>query len=134
MSEQPKAYILYVDDDRDDQHIFREAMQAVRPDLLCKIASDGYEALKLLETTDLPICIYLDINMPMMDGLEVLGRIKENALLSAIPVFILSTSRSPMSEKRAMDLGATDYLVKPNTYGAYVDLLGACFVAHFPKN
>jgi CheY-like chemotaxis protein len=122
--------ILYVDDDLDDQSIFIEALQEVHPSFKCQVASNGIEALELLQTIAKPLCIYLDINMPMMDGIETLKRLKADAELSHIPVFMLSTSRSASHEIEARRLGATDYLTKPNAYCEYVRIISTCFTAH----
>ena len=121
--------VLYVDDDHDDQLIFQEALNEVRPEMKCELISDGIKALKFLKEAPLPLCIYLDVNMPIMNGLQVLEKIKQDARLSHIPTFILTTSKSPMTEKKAKGLGAT-YLIKPNSYSEYLHLLDKCLKAH----
>jgi CheY-like chemotaxis protein len=125
-----KASILYVDDDKDDQTVFVEALKELHPSYHCYLAFNGVEALKLLHTVDAPICIYLDINMPLMNGFETLKELKANASLKKIPVFILSTSRSSSQEIEARKLGAADYLLKPNAYYDFIKILGDCFQAH----
>lgn len=76
------------------------------------VASQGEEALALAQA-EKPSLIMLDWMMPIMDGLEVLRRLKENPDLKNIPVIIL-TSRSTESDiVEGLNLGATDYIVKP---------------------
>jgi CheY-like chemotaxis protein len=122
--------ILYVDDDLDDQHIFVEALKELHPTYFCYVAFNGSDALELLRKIKLPICIYLDINMPIMNGIETLRQLKADSALAAIPVFMLSTSRSKEQENEAKELGATDYLLKPNAYNEFVQILGACLSTH----
>ncbi len=122
--------IFYADDDPDDQDIFVEALNEIRPNVKCQLASDGLEALALLKKIETPTCIYLDVNMPLLNGMEVLRRIKADPRLAEIPVFILTTSRTPNSENEARALGASDYLIKPNTYNEFKKILDKCLLAH----
>jgi CheY-like chemotaxis protein len=122
--------ILYVDDDRDDQEIFVEVLNEIRPHVKCQLASDGVEALALLREIDPPICIYLDLNMPIMNGLEVLRKIKADVRLKDIPTFILTTSRNHVVESEARKLGVTDYLTKPSDYNQFKKMLDACLLTH----
>ncbi|HEY0654336.1 MAG TPA: response regulator [Chryseosolibacter sp.] len=129
-----KPAILYIDDDRDDQEVFVEVLKRIRPNISCHLASDGRQGLLLLRKLEvLPICIYLDLNMPVMNGLEVLKEIKGDPRYRDIPTFILSTSQNPNAEVQARDLGAEEYLKKPNSYSAYTDLLSSCFLAHLQE-
>lgn len=119
-----------MDDDVDDQDIFIEVLHEVHPTMKCIVASNGLQALQLLKETKLPDCIYLDVNMPLMNGIELLKKIKSNPVLESTPVFILTTSKLINIEEQARALGATDYLIKPNSYKEYKDMLRACFAAH----
>ena len=108
--------ILYAEDDIDDFDFLCEVIRSFRPGLECVNAINGIEALEFLETTKrLPDVIVIDINMPAMDGRACLKAIKSDARFSAIPVIIYSTSRDPRDIAICMQLGATDYLMKPNT-------------------
>ena len=108
--------ILYAEDDIDDFDFFYDVIRSFRPGLECVNAINGIEALEFLETTKrLPDFIVIDINMPAMDGKACLKAIKSDARFSAIPVIIYSTSRDPRDIEICMQLGATDYLMKPNT-------------------
>lgn len=122
--------ILYVNDDTDDQDIFIEVLKEVHPTMECIVASNGLQALELLKQIKLPDCIYLDVNMPLMNGIELLKKIKENPSYTSVPVFILTTSKLLNTEEQARVLGASEYLIKPNSYQEYKDLLRSCFAAH----
>jgi len=106
------------DDDPDDQELFIEALQEI--DALCKCvtAFDGQEALnKLLNySAYLPDFIFLDLNMPKMNGKECLSEIKKNNFLKDIPVIIYSTSSDKKDMHEAMELGAVFFLEKPNRF------------------
>jgi two-component system chemotaxis response regulator CheY len=75
-------------------------------------APTGFEALKVLPHHPLAM-IVTDINMPDINGLELIAFIKKHPQFSSLPVLVISTERSEEDRKRALALGATDYLVKP---------------------
>ena len=75
-------------------------------------AQDGQEALELLAKEQFDVII-LDINMPRMDGLEFLQKMRPNDAYASIPVIVLTTEGLEADRDRAMDLGATAYIVKP---------------------
>jgi CheY-like chemotaxis protein len=93
--------ILLVEDDEDDKMLFRNAVQKISKDIKCEFSSNGRDALRYLnECVELPSVIFMDINMPMMNGLECLEEIKKDSRLKDIPIIILSTS----TNKKEMDL------------------------------
>ena len=109
---------LLVDDDTDDQELFCEALGEVDSTIICDYAADGFEALNKLKTgrENLPDIIFLDINMPEMDGWQCLTTIKNNGSYSDIPVIMYSTSSHKKLSKIAKDLGALFFFTKPNDY------------------
>lgn len=104
---------LLVEDDTDDQYFFREALSLLSPALSCQIAENGVEALKLLKELPLFDIIFMDINMPKMNGIECLQVLKSNDSYKNIPVVILSTSNDKTYIERCKILGATFYFTKP---------------------
>jgi CheY-like chemotaxis protein len=125
MKEAKKA-VLYVEDDHDDQQLFMEVLKNVNPDFECFIATDGEHAFEVLKNVDMPVCIYVDVNMPRMNGLEFLRALKLHPEYSHIPVFILTTSRSENDELTAVALGAKQYIIKPNSYRDLFAILEKC--------
>lgn len=96
-------------------------------------AHDGREALDYLfhegEYADRepgnPRLVVLDINMPALNGLQVLDRIRTHPLTRTVPVVLFSTSEAPVDMRMGYDRGANSYIVKPLEYKAFVELLVA---------
>ena len=104
-------YIFLVDDDRDDQDFFIEAVREIENAKLFGVANNGLEALKMLTDSALPPdLIFLDFNMPVMNGLECLKGIKKLSVTKDIPVFMLSSAfeQAELSKK----LGAKGFIKK----------------------
>jgi len=117
--------ILLVDDDLEDREIFCEAIEEIDPSIKCLIAKDGNEAIQLL-TRDyvvLPDYIFLDINMPLMNGKECLQIIKGDPKLKDIPVIIYSTTAPALQAAEYLRIGAEEILVKPATYSELLEAL-----------
>ena len=75
-------------------------------------AATGFEALKMLPQQEYDLII-TDINMPDINGLELINFVRSNARYSHVPIIIVSTERSEEDKKRGMALGATAYVSKP---------------------
>src|ERR1700754_1036663 len=119
--------ILLVDDDLDDADLFQEALNEVAPPINFHSAKSGAKALEFLLTpqgagVDL---IFLDINMPEMNGWQCLTHLKSSMLLKQIPVIIYSTSVNKMDEQKASDLGAKGIYRKPERFEELKRLLKA---------
>ena len=108
--------ILVVDDDMDDVQLFGEVIANIEPSIKLLHAEDGRDALeKLAETTNhLPDLIFLDLNMPRMDGKECLKKIKKDDQLNHIPVIIYTTSSQINDIEETMEAGAVCFITKPN--------------------
>ena len=121
--------ILVVDDDKEDRALFCEAASGIDNDIKFLIAEDGLEALKILDQTAvLPNYIFLDINMPKMNGKEFLTRAKKNARFKQIPVVMYSTTSQAKEIEECFKLGAYDFLIKPPSFQKLVDDLRSIFV------
>jgi len=106
--------IMIIDDDSDDRFFFRDALSKMHGSVEYMEASGGKEALLLLSTaTQLPNFIFLDINMPRMDGRDCLKHLKKDEKLKNIPVIVYSTYFSEESVNEFQKLGALSYLNKP---------------------
>jgi len=77
------------------------------------IMKNGLEGLSWLSDGNLPHLIISDINMPTLDGIELLENIRSSGILRDIPVIMLSASDEPEKRKRCLALGASNYLIKP---------------------
>jgi CheY-like chemotaxis protein len=122
--------VLYVDDDEDDRDIFFEVMRVIRPDLRLVLAKDGQDALEKLQTSAYPLCMYIDMNMPKMNGVQLLRILKDDPNLSEIPAFILTTSLTPFQKSELITLGAKDYLIKPSSFEEFKNLLNSSLAKH----
>ncbi len=106
--------IFLIDDDEDDLLIFKQAIGSINPLLHCDTATNGKIALdKLKANASLPHIIFLDLNMPIMNGFDFLGHVKREDRLSRIPVVIFTTSNNLIDQKRAKEYGAKFFLTKP---------------------
>lgn len=110
--------ILYADDDHDDRELMSEALHKVDPSISCLTANDGQNVLDILnESSDLPDYIFLDVNMPGMDGKKCLVELKKDQRLRNIPVVIYSTTTDHTEIKQLYNLGASSFIQKPNNFG-----------------
>jgi CheY-like chemotaxis protein len=116
------AEVLLVEDSPADIQILKiKLMRREKVNFNLHVATNGREAMRLLEEragiADVPQIdlMLLDINMPIMDGFEVLHALSADVRLKQIPVCILSTSRDESDMRRARNLGARAYMVKPPT-------------------
>ena len=109
---------MIVDDDMDDVAFFCEAMGDNFQDPLIITAEDGADALQKLQSGAFPVpdCIFLDLNMPKMDGKTCLSRLKSDNQLNHIPVIIYTTSSCQRLKKEVKDMGAVELLTKQVSY------------------
>lgn len=124
-----KSNILLIEDDEDDYLILMESFKALGFEHEVRWMCDGDKALDFLShlkpkqarvDSFWPDMILLDLNMPKMDGFEVLKEIKSDKRLRHIPVVILSTSKDRECVFRAYDLGVNAYIQKPSEYSQLV--------------
>lgn len=106
---------MLIDDDEDDVLFFMDALQEIDPSLRQITASNGEEALQMLQATGAPVpdYIFLDMNMPLVNGRECLIRIRKVDSFSDVPVIIYSTSTGRTEAATLISLGASYYLTKP---------------------
>jgi CheY-like chemotaxis protein len=108
--------VLLADDDKDDREIFSEALASVDANVLYEGVEDGGGAIDaLVGNTSRPNIIFLDINMPVMSGWDVLKRIKSDNQYDDIPVIVYSTSSGEKEKRIAFDLGALCFVTKPES-------------------
>src|SRR5512139_4060370 len=103
--------ILVVDDSATTRSLVASYL-ADWPDVEVVEASSGFEALRVLPARRIDL-IVTDINMPDINGLELISFVRANPNYRAIPVVIISTENTAEDRKRGLELGASDYLIKP---------------------
>ncbi|MBI4688842.1 MAG: response regulator [Nitrospirae bacterium] len=103
--------ILVVEDSATTRSLIRAVIEEVG-DFDVIEATTGFDALKLLPSQDFDLVV-TDINMPDINGLELINFVKSNPRYSHIPLIIVTTERSEEDKKRGMALGATAYVTKP---------------------
>jgi CheY-like chemotaxis protein len=117
---------LIVDDDADDRDIFEVALQEAAPNVHLIQATNGLEALRLLKSlkpVDFPEKIFMDINMPNLDGKECIREIKKDPELRNIEVIMYTTSSADREKDACMKLGASAYVTKPTDISDLITIL-----------
>lgn len=113
-----------IDDDIDDHEIFLKALEAVAPAIHCFTAFNGQEAIDKLRTNEVkPDMIFLDLNMPLMNGMQFLKACQSMGSCRDIPVIILSTSSERETINETKELGARDYITKPDRFSGWTDAI-----------
>jgi two-component system, chemotaxis family, response regulator Rcp1 len=121
--------VLLVEDNPGDIRLTREAFRVVLPSAQVHVTHDGLEAMNFLRRLGVnfnsprPDFMLLDLNLPKIDGLEVLVQIKANASLKTIPIFIVSTSKEGLDIAQSHGAEANCFLRKPVTLDDYETLV-----------
>lgn len=114
-----------VEDDPNDVILLERALRRAGPDVTVHHVGCGERAVRYLEGEGeyadrvrfpLPQVVLLDLNLPRLDGFEVLDHLRQHPRLRRIPVVVLTSSREPRDVTRAYDLGARGYVVKPGRF------------------
>ena len=101
------------------------ALNEADKDIQCLVANDGIEAIKKLseDTSFVPDFIFLDINMPRMNGMQCLAEIKKLDHLENVKIIMFSTSADRKMISKSKELGATEFLLKPSAIGLLINTL-----------
>jgi len=123
-------YILIAEDDMDDRYLMKTALEETGITEEVRYVENGVEVINCLEAViekngvyNYPKLILLDLNMPKMDGREVLKKIKSHEAYRKIPVVVFSTTKNQLEVNRCYDLGANTYIIKPVSYDTLVDTI-----------
>ncbi len=112
-----EKYLLYAEDDADDQEMLLEMLNQVDSSLRLICVSDGYDVIHFMNNLDAgsnyPCVIILDINMPGCDGIQTLRLLKNDPRYRNIPVVMFSTSNSMKDKDESAAAGAADFFTKP---------------------
>jgi two-component system, chemotaxis family, response regulator Rcp1 len=123
--------VLLVEDSPGDVRLTQEAFRDANPSIRFHVATDGVEAMTFLRREGIhanaprPDLILLDLNLPKMDGREVLAHIKEDDMLKTIPTVILTTSDAEADIVKSYQLQANCYLSKPVQLDVFESLVGS---------
>jgi two-component system response regulator len=130
MESTDKKFILLVEDNPNDELLARRALKknAITNQLF--VARDGVEALDFLlgtgshaqrDTTQTPALVLLDLNLPRIDGFEVLRRIRAHDRLRHLPVVVLTSSDEESDVRKCYELGVNSYIRKPIDFDEFVN-------------
>ncbi len=124
--------ILLVEDNPDDVELTRIAFAEAGSGHVIRVVSDGAEAVDYLlgrgvhagrDLNDQPALVLLDLNLPKLNGREVLQAIRESPETRTLPVVVLTTSAEPMDVGSVYELGANSYIQKPVEFERFVDVV-----------
>lgn len=124
--------ILLVEDNPDDVELTRIAFTEAGSGHVIRVVTDGAQALDYLfargehagrDINDLPALVLLDLNLPKLNGREVLQAIRENPVTRSLPVVVLTTSAEPFDVGSVYELGANSYIQKPVEFERFVDVV-----------
>jgi CheY-like chemotaxis protein len=130
---QARQYLL-VDDDFDDQEIFSIALRTVDPGGVCIFANDGEHAIRLLRNEPIhPLIIFIDMNMPRMNGVDCLKSVKDLKRFSDTPVYMISTAGNPTIIEECKQHGAIDYIIKSPSLSELENRLSGIITEQIPR-
>jgi len=124
-----RLHILLAEDDDNDVRITRRAIAKAGLDAELTVVRDGQEAVTFLfrrgphRDAPRPDLVLLDINLPKLDGMEVLTAIKQNPEIRALPVVMLTTSTRQEDAQTAYTLGANTFIAKPIRFARFVEVI-----------
>jgi len=130
--------LLHVEDDDSIAFLLRAALDEIGASISVYRVSDGEQALAFLHRSGAyrqaapPELILLDINLPKVDGWEVLQEIQRNEILRAIPVIVCSASPRREDRERALSAGARRYVVKPAKFSLWLDEVKSALTSFLP--
>lgn len=126
------VHILLIEDNPADVLLMKEALAGNETSARLLVVDDGDKAIRFLRCEDpytsaiRPDLIFLDLNLPRLDGREVLASLKTDAKLKRIPVIVLTTSEAERDIRRAYELYANCYVRKPNDLDEFISVVRAC--------
>jgi CheY-like chemotaxis protein len=112
-----KPFILIADDDQEDRYLLHTAFEEIGRSNDIYLVENGLQVFSYLENsiaqTNMPALIVLDLNMPILNGMETLSRLKAHSLYKNIPVIMFTTSIHEVEKARCLEIGAADFIKKP---------------------
>jgi CheY-like chemotaxis protein len=135
LEENEPVKIILAEDDKDDQELFIEALDATKVSAEVTTVENGQELVNTLKdpAEPKPDIVFIDINMPIKGGKEALEEIKSDQELKDIPAVMLSTSNNPNDIEETFNKGANLYIQKPNSFTGFILILKKVFILHWTK-
>ena len=120
-----KISVLLVDDDQDDIDLFQLAFSKVKVKSSVSYLKNGLEAIEYFQNpeNEIPSILFLDLNMPLMGGKEVLYKLRADERFRNLPIAIYSTSNSEGDIEDTLSLGANIYIVKPYNFTKLIEII-----------
>ena len=118
--------VLLADDDADDRIVFKDALDTVMPEASLETANNGMEVMLYLNDK-IPDIIFLDINMPLRNGIECIKSIRELKQFRHLPVVAYSSAFNVEEINKAYAFGAHLYLIKPTRFSFLIEDLNHLF-------
>jgi two-component system response regulator len=127
-----EGYILQVEDSADDAALTRHALRRAKISNRVELLKDGVEALDFVcrrgrhsyrDAGDLPAFVLLDLKLPKVDGFEVLKTFKEDERMASVPVVIFTSSREEKDLRKAYELKANSYVLKPVDFDRFTEVI-----------
>lgn len=127
MKDSTSIDILLADDDKDDCMFFQDALEELALATSLTIVHDGEQLMQhLSSTSNLPLVLFLDLNMPRKNGFECLSEIKQHAVFKSLPVIIYSTSYDKDKANQLYNTGANYYICKPSNFEELKTVVKRC--------
>ncbi len=134
ITQRSPRYIFLADDDEDDRSLFAEALAELDGSVILEEAENGKRLMDMIQTSQNlpPDLIFIDINMPIKSGLQCLEQIrKQDGAFKNLNVIVLSTCNNPETIRTALNLGATCYAIKPNSYSKLKQMIDCALKLNF---
>lgn len=123
--------ILYVEDDQDEVDVFKRVIKRLSTPPTFTILTSGTEAIDFLlqqgtyqgQSVPMPRLVLVDLNLPGHSGFEVIQQVRATSRTRYLPLVVYSTSENPKDMRRAYELGANAYMIKPGSYHEVSDMM-----------
>lgn len=126
--------LFYAEDDEDDVFLFQSVLNDINIKHELIVSNNGQELIDHLNNPPpSPNLVFIDLNMPVKNGLDSLQEIREDVKFGKVPIIILSTSSDEAAIEKAKSLGADMYIVKPTNYAKLKEFLKKCLSMDWPN-
>lgn len=120
-----KPFILIADDDQEDRFLLHTAFEEIGRSDDIFLVENGMQVLNYLDDSarqnQFPSLIVLDLNMPVLNGIETLTKLKSDTRYKDIPVIIYTTSVHEVEKEKCLEIGAADFIKKPARFNQTVE-------------